>query len=121
MCPTQAIRLLPWEGTDGKRCYLAGDGGFLSRVADQVEAVQLGMGADLLAHADALLSDKEASAGELRFLGARLIEALTGALRVAESRGVRLEAAEDETPAESVSDGAEHRWGPPEPSRRRHP
>lgn len=109
MYQPQMVRLLPWEGTDGKRCYLASDGGFLSRFADQVEAVQLGMGADLLAHADGLLSDQKASAHELRFLAARLTEALADALRIAESRGGRLDAADDESPADSDSDGAERR------------
>lgn len=60
MRQTQTVRLLPWEAPDGKRCYLASDGGFLSRFADQVEAVQLSMGADLLAHADELLADQKA-------------------------------------------------------------
>ncbi|WP_164992213.1 hypothetical protein [Streptomyces sp. L2] len=37
-------RLLPWAGEGGKPCYLIGDGaGYLSRVADGVESVQLAM------------------------------------------------------------------------------
>lgn len=53
------------------------------------------MGAQLLAHACALLDDRKASAGELRFLAARLTEALRDVLRVAESRGERLPAYDD--------------------------
>lgn len=44
------VRLLPWTGTDGKHCYLLGDGaasGVLSRHADHVEAVQLGFAGKL--------------------------------------------------------------------------
>ncbi|WP_328330477.1 MULTISPECIES: hypothetical protein [unclassified Streptomyces] len=85
-------RLLPWGGPEGKPCYLLTDdhGGYVSRVADQVESVQLGMGTQLLGHAHALLGDPRADAGQLRFLSARLTEALTDAVRVAESRGARL-------------------------------
>ncbi|AQS69048.1 hypothetical protein [Streptomyces pactum] len=83
-------RLLPWSGLEGKPCYLItdGNGGPLSRLADTTESTQLGMGAELLGHARALLPD--APHGELRFLAERLAEALADALRVAESRGRRL-------------------------------
>jgi hypothetical protein len=82
--------LLPWSGTEGKSCYLItdDDGGPVSRLADATESVQLGMGAELLAHARELLPDTPR--GELRFLAERLTEALRDALRVAESRGQRL-------------------------------
>ncbi|WP_329273395.1 hypothetical protein [Streptomyces sp. NBC_01451] len=83
-------RLLPWSGAEGKPCYLITDnhGGPVSRLADATESVQLGMGAELLAHARELLPDTPR--GELRFLAERLTEALRDALRVAESRGQRL-------------------------------
>ncbi|MCI3240579.1 MULTISPECIES: hypothetical protein [Streptomyces] len=89
MEPT-APRLLPWAGEEGKPCYLISDdvGGPLSRLADATESIQLGMGAELLAHAGDLLPC--APPGELRFLAERLAEALRDALRVAESRGLRL-------------------------------
>ncbi|MFI0774789.1 hypothetical protein [Streptomyces sp. NPDC021212] len=86
-------RLLPWNGESGKPCYLvpSEDGkGYLSRLADEMEAVQLRMGAELLGHARVLLGNPKAEAGELRFLSNRLVEALYDALRVAESRGRRL-------------------------------
>jgi len=83
-------RLLPWTGQEGKPCYLITDehGGPVSRLADATESVQLDMGTELLAHARELLPGTPH--GELRFLAERLTEALRDALRVAESRGQRL-------------------------------
>ncbi|MEU7210057.1 hypothetical protein [Streptomyces sp. H23] len=83
-------RLLPWSGAEGKPCYLITDdsGGTVSRLADTTESTQLGMGAELLAHARDLLP--RAPHGELRYLAERLTEALADALRVAESRGRRI-------------------------------
>ncbi|WP_327429238.1 hypothetical protein [Streptomyces sp. NBC_01236] len=84
-------RLLPWAGSEGKRCYLVTDGtGYLSRVADNIESVQLGMADDLLGHAADMLTDHRATAAQLRFLLARMSEALTDVHRIAESRGARL-------------------------------
>ncbi|MFF8829678.1 hypothetical protein [Streptomyces sp. NPDC015131] len=89
---TDRARLLPWAGEDGRPCYVLGDGtGPLSRVADQVEGVQLGMAGDLLGHADAMLADRRVGGGELRFLAGCLTQALRDVVRVAESRGARLE------------------------------
>ncbi|WP_413800521.1 hypothetical protein [Streptomyces iranensis] len=90
---TAPPRLLPWPGPAGKPCYLVSDAdgaGYLSRLADEMEAVQLRMGAELIGHARLLLRDRRAGAGELRYLSNRLIEALQDALRIAESRGGRL-------------------------------
>ncbi|MET7905838.1 hypothetical protein ABZS86_32000 [Streptomyces sp. NPDC005355] len=70
--------------------------GYLSRLADEMEAVQLRMGAELLGHAGALLGNPKTEAGELRFLSNRLVEALRDALRVAESRGRRLPVPEED-------------------------
>ncbi|MFR9791097.1 hypothetical protein ACL07V_20970 [Streptomyces sp. MB22_4] len=84
-------RLLPWTGSDEKPCYLVGDGtGYVSRVADQVESVQLGMAGSLLDHTAGLLSGEELTNEELRYLVRRLAESLTETKRVAESRGARL-------------------------------
>ncbi|WP_371578702.1 hypothetical protein [Streptomyces sp. NBC_01314] len=85
------VRLLPWAGGEGKACYLVTDGGGgpVSRVADATEAIQLGMGRELLDHAGEMLAEA-APGGEVRFLAERLREALADALRVAESRGQRL-------------------------------
>ncbi len=86
-------RLLPWSGTGGKPCYLLTDdngGGYLTRLADNIESVQLGMGNELLGHAHELISDPKTGPAELRYLSARLTESLRDILRVAESRGARL-------------------------------
>ncbi|MCP3816623.1 hypothetical protein NLX86_00255 [Streptomyces sp. A3M-1-3] len=87
----QSARLLPWLGPNGQPCYLSTDGhGYVTRVADQIEAVQLGMGAEVLTLARHLVTDRTATAEELRFTASRLSECLADALRVAESRGGRL-------------------------------
>ncbi|MEU1785954.1 hypothetical protein ABZ553_08780 [Streptomyces sparsogenes] len=99
------LRLLPWSDPEGRPCYLSSDHGnsLLNRRADQIEALQLSMGTELLGHAHALLNDRKATAGELRFLAQRLCEALRDALRVAESRGRRLPGRdEDEVPDEAL-------------------
>ncbi|EME98048.1 hypothetical protein J7W19_21065 [Streptomyces mobaraensis NBRC 13819 = DSM 40847] len=84
-------RLLPWVTDDGRPCYLATDGaGWLSALADNTEAVQLALGAELLERVNATMGAPKLSDGELRYLVARLYEALGDALRVAESRGKRL-------------------------------
>ncbi|MEU2788475.1 hypothetical protein [Streptomyces sp. NPDC007100] len=88
------VRLLPWSQEGGKQCLLSTDGdGYVSRLADDMEAAQLDMGTELLGHAGALLGESAASASELRFLANRLVEALDDALRVADSRGRRIPAA----------------------------
>ncbi|MFK4268219.1 hypothetical protein [Streptomyces milbemycinicus] len=101
MNATTSLRLLPWTSPDGKPCYLAADdgGSRLSRRADEIEALQLSMGTQLLGHARVLLTDRKADAGELRFLASRLCEALRDVLRVAESRGMRLPAYGEDGPA----------------------
>ncbi|MFC9531348.1 hypothetical protein [Streptomyces sp. NPDC056975] len=92
-------RLLPWPNLDGNPCYLLSDGtgsSHLSRVADNVESVQLDMAEELLDHAADLLGDSEGegdgrtTAHQLRFLAARLAEALHDVHRIARSRGARL-------------------------------
>ncbi|GGN44946.1 hypothetical protein [Streptomyces fuscichromogenes] len=87
-----ALRLLPWTH-EGKACWLspASEGGVLSSMADAMEAEQVRDGREVLAHARRLL-DRPDKLGlhELRFITARLSEGLSDALRVAESRGIRL-------------------------------
>lgn len=100
---SHTIRLLPWTGSQGKPCYVLGDGtGYVSRLADGIESVQLGMADDLLGHAADLLADRRMTSGELHFLASRLSESLRDVKRVAESREARLDA------VGSVPDG-----GPP--------
>ncbi|WP_335936736.1 hypothetical protein [Streptomyces sp. PTD5-9] len=85
------VRLLPWGRLDGRPCYVIGDGaGYVSRMADGVESIQLGMADDLLGHADDLLADRRVTGHELHYLASRLTESLRDVKRVAESRGARL-------------------------------
>ncbi|KIF00377.1 hypothetical protein PL81_41535 [Streptomyces sp. RSD-27] len=85
-------RLLPWVTGDGQPCFLvAGNGqGYLSRVADTMERVQLGMAVELLGHADDMLGDYGATAAQLRYLGHRMAESLRDVHRIAVSRGARM-------------------------------
>lgn len=95
----QTIRLLPWAGQGGKPCYVLGDGnGYVSRLADDIESVQLGMADDLLGHAADLLADQKVTGPELHFLANRLTESLRDVRRVAESRGSRTAAASRQHP-----------------------
>jgi hypothetical protein len=95
----------PWSNLDGHPCYLVTDDtgtSRLSRLADDVETVQLGM-------ADDLLGDAKATAPQLRFPAACLTEALHDVHRIARSRGARLpvphgDAASDAAP--EVAPGA---------------
>ncbi|RZD93264.1 hypothetical protein C0Q64_23540 [Streptomyces albidoflavus] len=86
------IRVLPWKTPDGKECLLQSDdaGGVLSRLADDMEAAQLGIGEKVLLHAQELLSNPRATEPEMRYLARQLAECLGDSLRVAGSRGVRL-------------------------------
>ncbi|MEU8787036.1 hypothetical protein [Streptomyces sp. NPDC048637] len=107
------VRLLPWSSADGNPCYLLGDGtGYVSRVADDIEHLQLGMADDLIGHAEDLLACQRASAQELRFLARGLTDSLGDVRRIAESRGARLRSADrsldglDGREAEGRSSGA---------------
>ncbi|WP_312632600.1 hypothetical protein [Streptomyces noursei] len=87
--------MLPWTGSADQPCYLLTDqtgDGPVSRYADRVEALQLAMSIGLLDHAEPLIDDPSADAGQLRFLSAQLRTALRDTVRVAESRGERLAA-----------------------------
>jgi len=98
-----SVRLLPWAGAGGKPCYAVGDGsGYVSRVADNVESVQLGMAVELLAHVEDMLGDHSATAAQLRYVVARMAEALRDVHRIAESRGMRLCAPDGDSGAVGV-------------------
>ncbi|MFC3572934.1 hypothetical protein ACFOZ0_06510 [Streptomyces yaanensis] len=86
------LRLLPWSGPEGKPCYLSADDsdGHMSRLADNIEAVQLGMAANLLEQALEVLGDGDAALEQLRPLATQLAGALRDTIRVATSRGHRL-------------------------------
>ncbi|MFD4257051.1 hypothetical protein ACFWR9_05335 [Streptomyces sp. NPDC058534] len=89
MTPQNELRLLPWSGPDGKPCYLSTDdsGGYMSRLADNIEAVQLGMAADLVEQVSAVLGDRDAGPEDLHRMLTELTGALRDVLRVATSRG----------------------------------
>ncbi|MFF1476040.1 hypothetical protein ACFVYD_00330 [Streptomyces sp. NPDC058301] len=89
----QVRRLLPWAGPEGKPCYLAGDGtGYLSRLADNAESVQLGLAGEVVQEAQHILDGRRWTPGELHLLAVQLTEALANVHRIAVSRGARLPA-----------------------------
>lgn len=95
-----ALRLLPWVDPEGKPCYLDTDGtGYVSRLADDMEAVQLSMCRELLDHATDMIPDRQITSAQLRFLVARMAEALRDVQRIAESRGARLPVTAYDEPA----------------------
>jgi hypothetical protein len=73
------------SGPDGKPCYLSADdqGGYVSRLADHIEAYQLGMASQLLEHAGRVLDDETEDLEELNLLAAQLTSALRDVLRAA--------------------------------------
>ncbi|WP_240135993.1 hypothetical protein [Streptomyces sp. MUM 178J] len=87
------LRLLPWASATGGPCYLSAEDSAsrMSRLADKVEADLLASAAFVLSEARPLLAEPATEARELRFAGVRLAEALGDALRIASSRGMRLE------------------------------
>ena len=86
-----SLRLLPWSSPDTKRCFLAnGEDGYVSRLADDMEAQQLADGLDVLERARRVLEDPLAPHVEMLYGAIRLTECLADALRIAESRSRRL-------------------------------
>lgn len=91
--PEPRTRLLPWTGSLGQRCYVIEDGtghGTLSRIADRVEAVQLGLAGQLHERAWEVLATPTAPTTKIRHLAEQLAQALGDTLLIAESRGARL-------------------------------
>ncbi|MFI1536746.1 hypothetical protein [Streptomyces anandii] len=99
MTAPNELRLLPWSGPDGKPCYLNTDdkGGYMSRLADNMEAVQLGMAAELLEQVSENLSEDSAPE-DVRLLADKLTGSLRDVLRVAISRGHLLAASDLHSP-----------------------
>ncbi|MER6268290.1 hypothetical protein [Streptomyces sp900105755] len=89
MTARNELRLLPWSGPEGKPCYLSTDDpdGCMSRLADNIEAVQLGTAAELLERASEALDDQDTNPEDMRHLTKELTGALRDVLRVATSRG----------------------------------
>lgn len=104
-------RLLPWS-TEGKACYLSTDGtpgSVLSALADDMEAAQLAMGRDMLTNAREVLDDPTSPNAAVRYAAVRLMECLGDALRVAESRGMRLPDPDDDEAENEPETAAEAR------------
>ncbi len=89
MTSPNELRLLPWSGPEGKPCYLSTDDpdSYMSRLADSIEAVQLGTARSLLEEASEALDKQETSLDDMRSLVKELTEALRDVYRVATSRG----------------------------------
>jgi hypothetical protein len=92
MTTSNELRLLPWTGPDDKPCFLSTDdsGGYMSRLADNIESVQLGTATELLDQAIDMLAT-ETAPDDMRLLAKNLTGALRDTLRVATSRGHRLD------------------------------
>ncbi|WP_333768736.1 ATP-binding protein [Streptomyces sp. IBSBF 2435] len=86
IAPVTSLRLLPWQGPDGRPAILNGDGGYVSRLADQVEEAQLGSARAVFDLAPVVLDNIGASTKEVRFAARRLRESLGDVLRLAECR-----------------------------------
>ncbi|GGU94673.1 hypothetical protein GCM10010211_72240 [Streptomyces albospinus] len=108
-------RLLPWTGPEGKPCYLlASDGaGYVSRMADRVEAAQLESAAELIEEAGHVLRARTWTPGEIHLLAADLTTSLANVRRVAVSRGARLPAPAYDDPDDGAETDADdgHRAG----------
>ncbi|MEU2412898.1 hypothetical protein ABZ736_16315 [Streptomyces sp. NPDC013099] len=89
MTTTNELRLLPWSGPGDKPCYLSTDDldGYMSRLADSIEAIQLGTASQLLEEASDALDNQDTSLDDMRCLVKELTEALRDVYRVATSRG----------------------------------
>ncbi|MFJ4579546.1 hypothetical protein [Streptomyces echinatus] len=100
MTAPNELRLLPWSGPEGKPCYLNADdrGGYISRLADNIEAVQLGTAAELLEHASDTIDNRDQGPEDLRRLARELTGALRDVLRVATSRGHLLAVSDSHRP-----------------------
>ncbi|MET8815389.1 hypothetical protein ABZW47_25730 [Streptomyces sp. NPDC004549] len=92
MTAPSELRLLPWVGPEGKPCYLSTDdrGGYISRLADDIESAQLDFAADLLDQVPDTLDDADAEPDEIHDLARDLASTLRDVVRVAISRGCLL-------------------------------
>ncbi|SNB91105.1 MULTISPECIES: hypothetical protein [unclassified Streptomyces] len=89
MTTPNELRLLPWSGPGDKPCYLSTDDpdGYMSRLADSIEATQLGTASDLLEEVSEAIDNQDTSLDEMRCLARELTGALRDVYRVATSRG----------------------------------
>ncbi|MET7640187.1 hypothetical protein [Streptomyces sp. NPDC005438] len=102
------LRLLPWTDAAGRACYLkqGRTPGYVSRMADKVEAEQIDNARECVEYADEVLADEEPDEAELLFLVEPMRDALRDLLRVIRSREDRLPDGEpDEEPDEEEDAG----------------
>ncbi|MEU6702916.1 hypothetical protein [Streptomyces wuyuanensis] len=95
MSETRHLRLLPWNGPEGKPALLATDGAesWVNRLADKVEAEQIETATVLRDLALSMVVDHvDPPASELLFIARRLCESVTDLLKIAESRAARIPA-----------------------------
>ncbi|MFJ9528978.1 hypothetical protein [Streptomyces cyaneofuscatus] len=87
------MRLLPWTNDFGGPCWLStgNPDSRISRMADELEAAMIASAEEVLSEARELLAESVVGEQELRFVGTRLAESLGDTLRIAASRGGRLE------------------------------
>ncbi|MFF2845555.1 hypothetical protein ACFVT5_04390 [Streptomyces sp. NPDC058001] len=116
--PPPGLRLLPWETDTGKPCFLSTNGnpGALARIADEIEAVQLRDGADVLKGAQAVLDDRKAGEYALRLALRAATHCLGDVLRIADSRGARLRVPDDAHDADDDRDNGADSDGPSLPA-----
>lgn len=113
--PTEQVRLLPWASPEGKPCYLVGGGtGYVSRLADDMEAAQLEISSDLIKQAHQFLAERAWTPGELHLLAVQLSETLANTHRIAVSRRARLPAPAYENLAALESQAAEENTTDPQ-------
>ncbi|MFH9471100.1 hypothetical protein ACH4LT_28085 [Streptomyces clavifer] len=89
MTTPNELRLLPWSGPGDKPCYLSTDepDGYMSRLADSIETIQLDTAEELLEEAWEALDNQDTSLEGMRSLVKELTGALRDVYRVAKSRG----------------------------------
>lgn len=96
-------RLLPWVSAEGKPCWLSTDdpGSLMSRLADDMEDEQIECGEQVRAGARAVLADRAAGERAVRFALTRATESLGDLLRIAHSRGHRMQRQSPENAAQN--------------------
>ncbi|MEU5554566.1 hypothetical protein AB0H47_00340 [Streptomyces globisporus] len=96
MTTPNELRLLPWSGPGDKPCYLSTDDpdSYMSRLADNIEAIQLSTASALLEEGTEALDDRHTSLDEMRCLVKELTGALRDIFRIATSRGHLLTASD---------------------------
>lgn len=83
--PVTALRLLPWQSPEGRPATLHGTGGYLSRLADDIEDLQLSSARAVFDLAPVVLDNTAADPREIRFAAWRLHESLGDVLRLTEN------------------------------------